>query len=138
MRSHPGLAPHAASGQGSSMLRGWAVLLVFQLVGEFLARLVGLPIPGPVLGMLFLLLALELRLPHDEHLRAVSSGLLSHLSLLFVPAGVGVMLHARRLATEWPALAASVPVSTVAAIAVTGWIADRLLRHRAGAKEHVA
>ncbi len=120
------------------MLRGWAVLLVFQLAGEFLARLARLPIPGPVLGMLLLLLALELRRPQDEQLRAVSSGLLSHLSLLFVPAGVGVMLHARRLATEWPALAASVLVSTVAAIAVTGWIADRLLRRRPGAEEHAA
>lgn len=114
------------------MLRGWAVLLVFQLVGEVLSRLLVLPIPGPVVGMLLLLGALALRFPEDEHLRGVSSGLLSHLSLLFVPAGVGVMLHARRLADEWPALLVALVVSTVATIAVTGFVADRLGR-RAGA-----
>ena len=117
------------------MLRAWAVLLVFQLVGELVARLLQWPVPGPVLGMLLLLAALELRLPRDEPLVTVSSGLLSHLSLLFVPAGVGVMLHASRLAAEWQALVAAVVVSTVAAIGVTGWIADRLLRRHAGAKE---
>ncbi|WP_041448516.1 CidA/LrgA family protein [Anaeromyxobacter sp. Fw109-5] len=117
------------------MLRAWAVLLGFQLVGELVARLLQWPVPGPVLGMLLLLAALELRLPRDEPLVTVSSGLLSHLSLLFVPAGVGVMLHAARLAAEWQALVAAVLVSTVAAIGVTGWIADRLLRRHAGTEE---
>ncbi|HSD20898.1 MAG TPA: CidA/LrgA family protein [Anaeromyxobacter sp.] len=117
------------------MIHGLATLLVFQLAGEVLTRLVGLPVPGPVLGMLLLLLALELRLPGEEHLSAVSSGLLSSLSLLFVPAGVGIMLHAPRLAAEWRALVGGLLVSTVAAIAVTGWIADRLLRRGAPSEE---
>lgn len=112
------------------MLRGWAVLLVFQLLGEVISRLLRLPIPGPVIGMVLLLVALSLRLPADEGLRAVSSGLLSHLSLLFVPAGVGIMLHAPRLATEWPALVAALVVSTTVTIALTGWIADRLSPRR--------
>ena len=108
------------------MLRGWAVLLVFQLAGEALTRAVGWAIPGPVVGMALLLLVLQLRGVEDEGLSSVSSGLLSHLSLLFVPAGVGVMLHAHRLVSEWPALLASILVSTIATIAVTGWIAERL------------
>lgn len=112
------------------MLRGWAVLLVFQLFGEVAARLLRLPVPGPVVGMVLLLTALALRMPADESVRAVSSGLLSHLSLLFVPAGVGIMLHAPRLSTEWPAIVAALIVSTLATIAVTGWIADRLSRRR--------
>lgn len=110
------------------MLHGWAVLLVFQLVGEILARGAGWPIPGPVVGMALLLVALQLRFPATEALRSVSSGLLSHLSILFVPAGVGVMLHAPRLVAEWPAVAASLLVSTAAGVAVTGWVAARLSR----------
>jgi holin-like protein len=109
------------------MLRGFAVLLLFQLVGEVLTRAMGLPVPGPVVGMALLLVALELRRPSDE-LRAASSGLLAHLSFLFVPAGVGIMRHAPRLASEWRAVAVSLAVSTAATIAVTGWIADRLSR----------
>jgi holin-like protein len=109
------------------MLRGWTVLLLFQLLGEVLSRTASLPVPGPVVGMALLLGALQLRDPADD-LRAASSTLLSHLSLLFVPAGVGVMLHAPRLAAEWAAVAVSVVVSTAAAIAVTGLVAERLSR----------
>lgn len=110
------------------MLQGWAVLLVFQLAGEALTRAAGWPIPGPVVGMALLLAALQLRFPETDGLRTVSGGLLSHLSILFVPAGVGVMLHAPRLAAEWLPVAVSLVVSTVAGIAVTGWVADRLSR----------
>lgn len=108
------------------MLRGWAVLLVFQLAGEGLTRAAGWPVPGPVVGMALLLLALRLRFPETDGLKTVSGGLLSHLSILFVPAGVGVMLHAPRLAAEGPAIAVSLVVSTAAGIAVTGWVAARL------------
>jgi holin-like protein len=111
------------------MLRGLALLLLFQLVGEVLTRAAGLPVPGPVAGMVLLLVALELRAPGDD-LRVASSGLLSHLSLLFVPAGVGIVLHAPRLAAQWPALVVSLLVSTAATIAVTGWLVQRLSRGR--------
>jgi holin-like protein len=115
------------------MLRGLAVLLVFQLAGEVLTHLLELPVPGPVVGMVLLLLALELRLPQRDGLRAASGGLLATLSLLFVPAGVGIVQHLPRLGAEWPALAASLLVSTAATVAATGWIAARLLRRgRAG------
>lgn len=112
------------------MLRGLAVLLVFQLAGEVLAHLLSLPVPGPVVGMVLLLLALELGLPQREGLRAASGGLLAVLSLLFVPAGVGIVQHLPRLAAEWPALAASLVVSTACTLAATGWVAARLLRRR--------
>jgi holin-like protein len=112
------------------MLRGVAVLLLFQLAGEVLTRAAALPVPGPVAGMALLLLGLAAR-PPGEELRAASSGLLSHLSLLFVPAGVGVMLHAPRLASEWLAVTVSLVVSTAATLAVTGFVAERLARRAA-------
>jgi holin-like protein len=116
------------------MLRGFAVLLLFQLVGEILTRALALPVPGPVVGMALLLVALELR-PVSDELRATSSGLLAHLSFLFVPAGVGVMRHASRLASEWPAVAVSLVASTAATLVVTGWIAGRLPRGAAEGEE---
>lgn len=73
-------------------LRGLAWLLALQSVGELLARGLWLPFPGPVIGMLLLLLALRapaVRAP----VAACAQFLLSHLSLLFVPVGVGVMTH---------------------------------------------
>lgn len=133
------------------MLRGFSILLLFQLAGEALTRVAGWPVPGPVVGMALLLAALQLRArlrttfaprsgageeaPAGEGLEAVASGLLSHLSLLFVPAGVGVMLHARRLAAEWPAILGALLVSTGAAVAVTALVAERLGRRARGRGE---
>jgi holin-like protein len=117
------------------MLRGLAVLLVFQLVGEVLAHLLALPVPGPVVGMVLLLLALELGLPQGEGLRGAAGGLLTVLSLLFVPAGVGIVQHLPRLAAEWPALGAALLVSTTATLGVTGVVAARLLRRPAAGGE---
>jgi putative effector of murein hydrolase LrgA (UPF0299 family) len=73
-------------------LRGLAWLLVLQSLGELLSRGLSLPFPGPVIGMLLLLVVL--RLPRvREPVAACANFLLSHLSLLFVPVGVGVMTH---------------------------------------------
>ncbi len=73
-------------------LRGLAWLLGLQSVGELLARGLSLPFPGPVVGMLLLLVAL--RAPAvREPVAACANFLLAHLSLLFVPVGVGVMTH---------------------------------------------
>jgi holin-like protein len=110
------------------MLQGFAVLLGFQLTGEVLSRLLPLAVPGPVVGMLLLLIALEVGLPQGEGLQRAAGGLLAHLSLLFVPAGVGIMLHAPRLLAEWPALVAALLVSTAATLGVTAWLAERLSR----------
>ena len=74
-------------------LYGITWLLIFQLVGESLAIVLNLPVPGPVIGMMLLFAALLWRGRSSEALDEVSDGLLSHLSLLFVPAGVGIMVY---------------------------------------------
>lgn len=73
-------------------LRGLAWLLVFQSIGEVLARGFALPLPGPVLGLMLLLVALRFPLVR-EPVGECADFLLSHLSLLFIPVGVGVMTH---------------------------------------------
>lgn len=113
------------------MIRGFAVLLAFQLAGEVIARVSAIPVPGPVVGMVLLLLALGVGLPAEGGLRDVGAGLLGHLSLLFVPAGVGIVQHLARLSAEWEALAAALLVSTAATMAVTAWVAQRLSRRLA-------
>jgi holin-like protein len=99
-----------------------ATLLCCQLAGEFVARAIAVPVPGPVIGLilLFALLALRGRVPAE--LQAVADGLLRHLSLLFVPAGVGIMLHAARLQAEWPAIAAAIVISSGLTIVVTAGV----------------
>ena len=98
-------------------------LLVFQLVGEVISRGLNLPLPGPVVGMALLFFALVVRGGRvPEGLEKTAVGLLRHLSLLFVPAGVGVMMHVHLLKQEWPAISAALVVSTVVTIAVTALV----------------
>ena len=100
------------------MIHAITLLLVFQLAGEAVARAAGLPLPGPVLGMAALLLTF-LALPRLFTLaEPTAKGLLAHLSLLFVPAGVGIVGHLGRLGSDGVPMLLAIVVSTALAIAV--------------------
>jgi putative effector of murein hydrolase LrgA (UPF0299 family) len=110
------------------MIRGFFYLLFFQLVGEVLARGLNLPAPGPVVGLALLVAALaayrawrpfdDERLARSELGRA-ADGLLSSLSLFFVPAGVGVVQYLGLLQAHGIALAAALIVSTLLTLVAT-------------------
>jgi len=107
------------------------VLLVCQLIGEVAAHLLGLPVPGPVIGMVILFIALVVKGGVPPALEQVGRGFLTNLSLLFVPAGVGVSVHFALLAREWLPITAAVVVSTLVTIAVTGLVMAGLAKqHR--------
>ena len=111
------------------MLNGIALLLACQLAGEVIARFFGMPVPGPVVGMVLLLALLMIRGGPPEGLRTAADGLLRHLALLYVPAGVGLMVHFHLIAADWLAIAAGLVGSTVAALVVTAltmqWLSGR-------------
>ncbi|MDP1526170.1 MAG: CidA/LrgA family protein [Rhodocyclaceae bacterium] len=111
------------------MLAAITLLLIFQLAGEAIARYFALPVPGPVIGMALLFAALAWRGGPSADLRGTAQNLLQHLSLLFVPAGVGVMLHLQRMADEWLPLLVALVVSTFVTIAVTALVLKALHVH---------
>jgi len=104
------------------------LLCVFQLAGEMLVRLLAVPFPGPLLGMLLLLATLALRRGPSAGLAKVSRGLIDHLGLMFVPAGAAVGSVLAGLGSDGLAIAAAVFVSTLGAIVVTGVVATWLER----------
>lgn len=108
------------------MLPFFTLLLICQLAGEVIILATGVPLPGPVVGMAILFCLLLLRGNVSSSLEKLSAGLLSHLSLLFVPAGVGVMLHADLLGTEMLPIAVSLVASTLITLVVTARIMQRL------------
>jgi holin-like protein len=112
------------------MLPSITLLLVFQLAGEVISRLAHLPVPGPVIGMVLLFAMLVLRGKVSDELRDSAQQLLQHLSLLFIPAGVGVMLHVQRLKDEWWPLLFSLVISTALTLLVTAWILQIMQRKR--------
>ena len=105
-----------------------ALLLTCQLLGEVFVLWTALPIPGPVIGMLLLFAGLVVRGGGPKGLGRVVDGLLAHLALLFVPAGVGVMLHLGALRQEWLAITVALVASTLLTLAVTGLIMAVLIR----------
>ncbi len=99
-------------------LRGLACLLLMQSLGELLSRGLSLPFPGPVVGMMLLLLALQWPAVR-EPVAACAEFLLAHLSLLFVPAGVGVMTHLSIVSDYGGRLLVVIVLSTLVGLAVT-------------------
>ena len=108
-------------------LRGLAFLLLLQSLGELLSRGLSLPFPGPVIGMLLLLLALRWPLVRQP-VAACADFLLSHLSLLFVPVGVGVMTHLSIVSQYGGRMLVVLVLSTLIGLAVTALLLNRLWR----------
>ena len=108
------------------MLFHLTLILVCQLVGESLVVALGLPLPGPVLGMVLLFVGLLIRGGIPEGMSTVGGALLGNLSLLFVPAGVGIMLHGQLIGRDWLAVSVALLVSTLLTILITGWLMARM------------
>ena len=112
------------------MLAAFAVLLIFQCLGEALTFLLSLPIPGPVAGMLLLFFALLASPALMTMLEATANELLRHLALLFVPAGVGISVSAHSVEGQWPAVICAVLVSTTLTLVVTALVMRLVMTNR--------
>lgn len=110
------------------MLATFAVLLIFQCLGEALVFVLGLPIPGPVVGMLLLFLVLLYSPKLLAMVETTSNELLRHLALLFVPAGVGIIVSANSLEGQWVAVISSVLISTIATLVLTAAVMQFVTR----------
>ncbi len=127
-------------GAGLGFLIGFAGLLAFQLLGEVFVRLISIPVPGPVAGLLFMLVFLLLReqrrKKQSKHAKSNDSGsllnasslLLSHLSLLFVPAGVGIITHIDRIKDQWLSISIALIIASFITLFVTAWSLKILIR----------
>ncbi|MDX2102974.1 MAG: CidA/LrgA family protein [Alphaproteobacteria bacterium] len=101
------------------MLAHITILLGCQLAGEAIVLLTDVPLPGPVIGMVLLFAGLVIRGRELGAFGDSARALLSHLSLLFVPAGVGVSVHLALVARDGLAIGAALVISTIVTIAVT-------------------
>jgi len=108
------------------MVRGFATLLAMQFVGEIISRGLSIPVPGNVIGMALLFLALVTGVVPLGSIKEASELLLSHMALFFIPAGVGVMVYFDLLARQWLPIVVAMVVSTFVVMAVTGRVAQAL------------
>jgi len=101
------------------MLGGFVIIVAFLIAGDLMQRL-GVPIPGNVIGMVLLALALKVKVVREEWIEGAVAALVDNLSLLFVPAGVGVMALFGIIQRQWVGIALSIIVSTLVILAFTG------------------
>jgi holin-like protein len=117
------------------MLNAIAVLLACQLAGEVSSQMLAVPVPGPVIGMAALIVILRHVPAAVGALTETANGILRHLSLLFVPAGVGVMLHAAAVREQWLAILVSLLFGTVITLVATALTIRLMMRlTRSGAR----
>jgi holin-like protein len=102
------------------MLTDLITIMAFQLAGEVVTLISGLPLPGPLWGLLFLLGYLHVRGGPSNDLAAAGGLLIDHLGLLFVPAGAAIMSFAPLLLGDAAAIAAALVLSTCCGILVSG------------------
>lgn len=110
------------------MLIGFAQIIGLLLIGEALNRGAGLPVPGPVAGLLLFLAVLIMRGGPSPAQEQVSDGLLRHLALFFVPAGVGVIAHGALIAAHGVSMVLALTLGTALVLAGTGLGLQALLR----------
>jgi putative effector of murein hydrolase LrgA (UPF0299 family) len=115
------------------MLNALTLILCCQLAGELLVTATGLPIPGPVCGMALMFAGLLVKGGIPEDLASVADTLLGNLSLLFIPAGVGVMLHLPLMGAEILPISIALIASTLITVAVTALLMQWLSRSAGGA-----
>jgi holin-like protein len=127
------------------MIASLSLILLCQLAGEIFVRGFALPMPGPVVGLVLLLglllardrFAVLARGPlQQDGVENASRGLLAHLSLLFVPAGVGVVQKLDLIADHGLAIIAVLAISVVITLLVT--VATFLLASRLMARRRSA
>jgi len=111
------------------MIYAFAALFVFQLVGEFIVQWTHLPLPGPLVGMALMLVAMLIRGRIPEALERTADKLFSHMMLFFIPIVTGVMMHFERVANEGPAFIIACVVGSAVSLVVTAltlqWMLQR-------------
>ncbi|MEM5436002.1 CidA/LrgA family protein [Paraburkholderia diazotrophica] len=130
--------PNAVVRGDVSVVCTFATLIAFQGIGELLARILRVPIPGPVIGMVLLTALLATAPSVGPRLEKPALGFLNHLSLLFIPAGVGVVGLSGALNGQLIAILLAIVVSTALSVAVTGIVTCALLQRHKRVKRSAA
>ena len=118
------------------MLNSIFLIFFFQLVGEFIQKFLELSIPGPVIGLFLLLIMLLFskkkyyKIPVNFQINLINSAenLLNYLPLLFIPVGVGVVMHLSLLEDNLVPVMLVIIIGTLLTLAVTAFVMERLLK----------
>jgi putative effector of murein hydrolase LrgA (UPF0299 family) len=127
----PPLREMVFCGRGRMLLRGLTWLVLFQLLGTAINHLFLPILPGPIVGLLLLLVYLISRGQVGEPLSLAASSLLRYLPLLLVPPAVGVMVYAKDIAADFWAIVGALVLSLLLSMAFAGVLMQRMVKRHA-------
>jgi len=113
-----------------SLLTGFAILLFIQFVGTWIIGALHIPLPPALLGMVLLTMALLTNVIKINWVEDTCTVLIEKMGMLFVPAGISILLYKDAILKEWFAIFATIFFSSVIVIVTTGLFVDILLRRR--------
>lgn len=120
------------------MIRSLTILVLLQLSGEVMARLLHLPLPGGLIGMLLLLAGLLFRGRVSPDLQSTSDALLQNLMLLFIPFIAGILAQLEHVRAQWLPFVASCVLGAVLSLIATAWTFQWMLKLQDKAPGHDA
>lgn len=109
------------------MINTLLILLLYQLIGEVITRTTAIPIPGPVVGMLLLFVTLMVKEPLAATIEPTTQFILQNLTLLYVPAAVGIIVHLPLIQREGAPIILTLLVSSLITLSVTAGLMNFLL-----------
>lgn len=118
------------------LFREALIILCIYLLGEIISNLLGLPIPGNILGMIILFILLYTKVVKLEQISNVTNFLLNHLAFFFIPAGVGLMSSVGIIKATWLQLSIICVVSTIVIIGITGTIVQFVAERKESNENH--
>ena len=111
-------------------VKQFCIILAFSFAGEILNRLIPLPVPASIYGLVLMFLALEFKIIKVEHIKEVSKFLLGIMSIFFVPSSVGI-INALPLMKKYGIQFAIIGIaSTVIVFGITGQVTQLLMKIR--------
>ncbi|MEA5091663.1 Antiholin-like protein LrgA [bioreactor metagenome] len=113
-----------------SLLTGFAILLFIQFVGTWIIGALHIPLPPALLGMVLLTIALLTNVIKINWVEDTCTVLIEKMGMLFVPAGISILLYKDAILKEWFAIFATIFFSSIIVIVTTGLFVDILLRRR--------
>ncbi|MEH6563809.1 MAG: CidA/LrgA family protein [Halopseudomonas sp.] len=117
------------------LLRGMTWLIFFQLLGTWLNVLLLPILPGPIIGMVLMVIYLCLRGEVSESISLAAGGLLKYLPLILVPPAVGIMVYGAEIAADASAIMLTLVISLAVSLPLCGWLMQRLIRAQQGSEE---
>lgn len=115
-----------------SLLTGFTILLFIQFIGTYIIGIFHIPLPPALLSMILLAIVLLTNFIKVTWVEDACTVLIEKMGMLFVPAGISILLYKDAILKEWFAIFATIFFSSIVVIIVTGLFVDILLRKRGG------